>query len=147
MSQVTRSHLKNACTAAQWDLLDKLLELDSTHINDKSFYTDSWGEWWGLLYSCVLREEADGVRVLLKHGADRTLGNWGDCIPFTPLELAQDERQNAEIVALLTAEQAPAYIRKSDPVIPTLSDHDQRVNHQGELRDETGLVFPVDDDG
>ncbi len=146
MPSVTRAQLKSACANAEWDLLDKLLELDKTHIDDKSYFTDTWGEWWGLLFSCVLRDEADGVRVLLKHGADRTIGNWGDCIPTTPLSFASDVRQNAEIVALLTAEQAPAYVRKTDPPLPAPSSQDERVNRQGDIRDATGLVFPVDEE-
>ncbi len=140
--QVTRAHLKNARDAKNWDLLDKLLEIDSTHINDASFYTDSWGEWWGLLLDCVYDSHEDGVRVLLKHGADKTVGNWGDCIPVTPKEAAAEK---PVILALLTAITPPSYTRKSDPPLPKVtSSDDDAVNKQGSIRDQTGLVFQTD---
>lgn len=145
MATITRAHLKNACTLGQWDLLDKLLELDSTHINDRSYYTDTWGEWWGLLHECVLHGREKGVRVLLKHGADRTLGNWGDCIPMTPLEQAKQQGHDA-IIALLLETQPPHYQRQTDPQLPELDASDQAVNQQGKLRDNTGLIFQGDDE-
>ncbi len=141
---VTRAHLKNACDANDWDLLDKLLELSNKHINDTSLYTDTWGEWWGLLFECVRRHQTDGVRVLLKHGADRELGNWGDCIPETPLEYAQAHKQ-ADIIALLTAETPPTYTRQTDPPLPKgLSKQDRSVNRQGRVSQQTGLVFQAE---
>lgn len=144
MTEITRAHLKNACDNRKWDLLDKLLEIDNIHINDRTYYTDTWGEWWGLLYDCVLKSRVKGVRVLLKHGADANLGNWGDCIPYTPLALAQ-QRGNEKIIELLTGNTPPTYERKTDPTIPELSDKDRKINQQGQLRDDTGLVFQIDD--
>src|SRR5260221_417424 len=63
-----RSQLKAACDRQEWAFLDLLLERDATHINDHAVYTDTWGDWWGLLLECVYQGHADGVRVLLKHG-------------------------------------------------------------------------------
>ena len=56
---VTRAHLKKACDTRNWDLLDKLLELSERDIDDKSYYTDTWGEWWGLLLECVYGNHVD----------------------------------------------------------------------------------------
>ena len=137
---MTRAHLKNACDNKNWDLLDKLLEIDCAHIDDASFYTDTWGEWWGLLLECVIQNRKEGVRVLLKHGADKNIGNWGDCIPTSPEETAADK---PAILALIQSESPPTFIRESDPALPaTLSKKDKAVNQQGKTRDETGLVFP-----
>lgn len=144
MSQftVTRAHLKNACDKQNWDLLDKLLEINPKHINDNAFYTDTWGEWWGLLLQCVYRGWEDGVRVLLKHGAKKNVGSWGDCIPTTPLEAAADK---PAILALLKAKTRPTYTRRTDPPLPTAaSRQDRAVNRQGQVRDASGLVFQVD---
>lgn len=41
--EVTRAHLKGAFDQENWDLLDKLLEIDSTRINDNDLFTDTWG--------------------------------------------------------------------------------------------------------
>lgn len=144
---VSRALLKKAVDQKNWDLLDKLLEIDPTHLNDTSYYTDTWGEWWGLLYECTMKGQINGVKVLLKHGGKKKVGNWGDCIPMTPLEYAK-ENNMSEIIALLSHKNRPDYTRKSDPELPELSDYDQKVNRQGEIRDETGLVFqiPEDDD-
>lgn len=139
---VTRAHLKQAVDAQDWDLLDALLELDPGHVDDRSLYTDTWGEWWGLLLECVRNGAATGVRVLLKHGADRSLGNRGDCIPCTPLELAR-ERELHDIVALLEGDR-PTYERSREPELPALDAQDERVNRQGEVADATGLVFPTE---
>lgn len=138
---ITRAHLKSAVENQQWDLLDKMLELDASHINEKSYFTDNWGEWWGLLLECVRNGQEPGVRILLKHGADRRLGNWGDCLPETPLEAAAGK---PEILALLKHKAAAAYKRKSDPPIPEPSAVDARVNLQGEIEKSTGMVFPVE---
>src|SRR5689334_6347821 len=113
--KVTRAHLKTACDAQNWDLLDKLLELDSSHVNDNALYTDTWGLWWGMLLETVQNGSVDGVRVLLKHGAQPDLACWGDGIEQTPLELAQDK---PEMLALLCAAEPPSYIRKTDPPLP-----------------------------
>ena len=140
--QVTRAHLKNACDAKNWDLLDKLLEISTKHINDNALYTDTWGEWWGLLLQCVYRGHEDGVRVLLKHGADKEVGSWGDCIPISPQEAAADK---PAILSLLQAKTRPTYTRQSDPPLPTSeSAEDQATNQQGNIRDQTGLVFQTD---
>ena len=137
--QVTRAHLKSACDAKNWDLLDKLLEIDASRINDNSLYTDTWGIWWGLLMETARLGAVDGVKVLLKHGAKRDLACWGDGIEQTPLEMAQ---QFPEIVALLTSTQTPDYVRKTDPPLPQgESPDDAAVNRQGEIRDKTGVLF------
>jgi hypothetical protein len=138
--QVTRAHLKNACDLHNGDLLDKLLEIDAKYIDDGAFYTDTWGEWWGLLLECVYDNWADGVRILLKHGANRRNGNWGDCIPITPRQAAADK---PEILQLLKSKERPSYTRQTDPPLPAEeSDADRWINRQGQIRDETGLVFP-----
>ncbi|WP_027001855.1 hypothetical protein [Hugenholtzia roseola] len=103
--------LRQTIEAQDWDRLDSLLEQDSSLINEKSVYTDTWGEYWGFLLECVYRQQVLGVRILLKHGAKKTVGNWGDCLPTTPLEEAQ-RLQNQEIIALLQARERPTYQRK-----------------------------------
>ena len=139
---VTRAHLKTAFAAEQWDLLDKLLELDSSRINDNALFTDTWGAWWGMLVEAVRRGSVDGVRVLLKHGAQRDLASWGDGVPFTAFEAAEDK---PEILALLTSPKPPVYVRKTDPPLPEgESAEEQAVHRQGEIRDRTGLVFQID---
>lgn len=140
--KVSRAHLKKACDHRDWDLLDKLLELDNSNINDASLYTDTWGEWWGMLLECVYKNHVDGVKVLLKHGAKKSVGNWGDCIPTTPEEEAQSK---PEILQLLKSKKRPEYIRKREPNIDFIeTEEDKKVNLQGEIRDQTGLVFQVD---
>lgn len=140
--KVTRAHLKNAVDQKQWDLLDKLLEIDNGRINDNALYTDTWGEWWGMLLECVYQDQIEGVKVLLKHGAKKKLASWGDCMPTTPLEAAAEK---PHIRTLLEAKSRPTYTRLTDPPLPqTESPQDQAVNRQGQIRDETGLVFQVD---
>ena len=112
---VTRAHLKRACDEKAWDLLDKLLEIDRSHIDDKSLYTDTWGDWWGMLLECVYNNQIEGVRVLLSHGADRQIGRWGDGIPMSPIEAAA---QKPAILALLTSQEPISYQRKNDPPLP-----------------------------
>lgn len=137
--EVTRSHLKAACDQKNWDLLDRLLEIDASAIDDNALYTDTWGEWWGLLVEVIGRGEADGLAVLLKHGAKRDLATWGDCIPKSPLEVAEGK---PELVALLTSPTPPAWVRKTDPPLPPPDPaRADPVNRQGEIRDRTGLVF------
>lgn len=136
---VTRAHLKSACDAKNWDLLDKLLEIDASKINDNALFTDTWGEWWGLLIECIGQNEIDGVKVLLKHGAKRDVGTWGDCDPCSPLQAAKD---CPEILELLESPATPTFIRKTDPPLPAFEKfEDQAVNRQGEIRDASGLVF------
>lgn len=136
---VTRAHLKNACDEQNWDLLDLLLELDPTHLNDHSLFTDTWGVWWGLLFEAVRNRSVDGITVLLKHGAQRDVTTWGDGIAHSALEIARD---TPAILALLQASEPPAYIRKTDPQLPPRDTPEaSAINRQGTLRDETGLVF------
>ena len=140
---VTRAHLKTAFAAEQWDLLDKLLEIDNSSINDNALFTDTWGDWWGMLVEAVRRRSVDGVRVLLKHGAQRDLASWGDGVPFTAFEAAEDK---PEILELLTSPKPPVYVRQTDPPLPeSESAEEQAVNRQGAIRDHTGLVFRIDD--
>jgi hypothetical protein len=138
---VTRAQLRAACERQQWDLLDKLLEIDPTHIDDMALFTDTWGGWWGMLCAAVAAGATDGVKVLLKHGARRDVATWGDCVPETALELA---REQPEILALLQSDAAPAYVRTTDPPLPAgESVNDQALKRQGAIRDATGLIFPV----
>lgn len=137
---VTRAHLKQACDRRDWDLLDRLLEISAKHINYNAFYTDSWGDWWGLLLHCVYEDEVDGVRVLLKHGAKKHIGRWGDGLPMSPLEAAADK---PAILALLKQKARPTYTRQTDPPLPQGETAvDRAINRQGEIHDQTGLVFP-----
>lgn len=140
---VTRAHLKSAVENQNWDLLDKLLETDNSKINDTNLFTDTWGEWWGMLFHCVKRNYETGVKVLLKHGAKRSKGNWGDCIPMSPLEAAEELKHHG-IVKLLKSKEKPVYERTTEPEIPELTEKDRRVNQQGDIADETGLVFNVE---
>ncbi len=136
---VTRAHLKFACDHRNWDLLDKLLEIDASRIDDNSLYTDTWGSWWGLLMEAARLGAIDGVKVLLKHGAKRDLACWGDGIEQAPLEMAQEF---PEIIALLTSPDVPTYVRTTDPPLPQSdSPDDVAVNRQGVIRDKTGIVF------
>ncbi|MBX7220065.1 MAG: hypothetical protein K1Y36_08970 [Blastocatellia bacterium] len=140
---VTRAHLKTALDEQNWDLLDKLLEIDKTHLNDNALYTDTWGEWWGLLVEAVRTDSVTGVTILLHHGAERDVGTWGDCIPQTPLELAQDK---PAIESLLRSAAKPDYLRRTDPPLPTgCTPQEQAINRQGEIRDQTGLVFQTNE--
>ena len=141
--QVTRAHLKSAYQLAKWDLLDKLLSIDNSHINDASYFTDTWGEWWGLLLDAVIENRETAVHILLAHGADPAIGNWGDCIPTSPKEAAAEK---PKILAILNDPGQANYVRRTDPPLPaTLTDKEQRINRQGQIRDETGLIFPVDE--
>ncbi len=135
MTQISRSQLKVACEQENWDLLDLLLATDATHIDDNALFTDTWGDWWGLLMEVIHRKSSDGVRVLLKHGANRNAGLWGDGMPQTPLEAAEGQ---LEIVALLLDPARPAYSRKTDPPLPAV---DPAFDALGCIRDETGLAF------
>ena len=133
----TRAQLKAACDQQQWALLDLLLERDPTHINDHAVYTDTWGDWWGILLECVYQGHVDGVRVLLKHGADHQIGRWGDCIPESPLRAAE---RYPEILALLSDEQRPTNVRPADPPIPS----DNRVS-DGVQQLPTAAAYNIDD--
>ncbi|MBX0327417.1 hypothetical protein K2Z83_06970 [Oscillochloris sp. ZM17-4] len=138
---VTRAHLRAACESQSWDLLDKLLEIDPSRIDDNALFTDTWGTWWGMLIAAIVDNSPAGVRVLLKHGACRDQATWGDCVPETALELARDK---PAILALLQSDQTPTYVRETDPPLPEgESPQDQATNRQGEIRDATGLVFQV----
>lgn len=139
--RVTRAHLRNAIVAKDADLLDKLLELDATEINDNRLFTDTWGSWWGMLVEAINGNWVDGVKVLLTHKADRNSGIWGDGQTFTPLECAEGRE---EILALLVNPEPPVYQRHTDPALPeSLSAADEKVNRQGETAERTGLVFPL----
>ena len=135
MALVSRSQLKAACEQENWDLLDLLLETDATQLDDKALFTDTWGEWWGLLMEVIYRGSPDGLLVLLKHGANRDVGRWGDGMPQSPLEAAADQ---PEILTLLQDPARPAYNRQTDP---PLSAADPAFDELGSIRDDTGLVF------
>lgn len=116
-------------------MLDLLLETDGTHIDDNALFTDTWGEWWGLLMEAIYRQACDGVRVLLKHGANPDVGRWGDGVPQTPLEAAEGK---PEIMALLLEPVRPEYSRKTNPPLPSSVPETDAL---GRIRDKTGLVF------
>lgn len=123
-----------------WDLLDKLLEEDNRLVNHNSMFTDPWGEWWSMLLHCVLRDEAVGARVLLKHGADPDLASWGDGIPVSPREMASEKPW----LTVLLAENngRPDYQREKEPVWPPPSTNAvQEANRLEEIARRTGLVF------
>lgn len=87
--QVTCVHLKLACEQKNWDLLDKLLEIDNSQINDNALFNDTWGEWWGLLFQAIVHDSEDSVKVLLKYNANRDFGSWGVSISCSQRELAK----------------------------------------------------------
>jgi len=138
---VTRAHLKLSIIEKNWDLLDLLLETDNTLINDNALFTDTWGEWWGMLSECIFKEEVTGVKILLKHGADTSKGTWGDCIPVSPIETADDK---PIIKALLCGESVAEYKRKTEPILPVLSEKDKELNKQGDMIKITGLIFNIE---
>ncbi len=139
--EVTRAHLKNAFEQENWDLLDKLLEIDKARINDNDLFTDTWGDWWGMLLEAVYKRSPEAVSVLLKHGAQRDLARWGDGVAITALDAAEHK---PEILALLQSSETPIYVRKTEPaLLPAESSKEASVNRQGEIRDATGLVFPI----
>ena len=137
---MSRGLLKKAVEEENWDLLDKLLELDNSLVNDKSMFTDDWGEWWSMLYECCLLNKIDGVKVLLKHGAKRKLNAWGDGLCLSPEEVAED-KGHQEILGLLRSKARPEYQRQSDPEIPEETERDKAMKRQREIADQTGLVF------
>jgi hypothetical protein len=140
---VTRAHLKVACDQKHWALLDKLLAIDASSINDNSLYTDTWGSWWGMLLHCVMENQREGVQVLLAHGADPDLASWGDGIPVTPREEAQGKPQ---ILPLFEQPEPVTYQRRSDPPLPIQTTAEiKAINRQGAIRDATGLVFQIKD--
>lgn len=140
--EVTRAHLKSAFDQENWDLLDKLLEIDCSRINDNSLFTDTWGDWWGMLVEAVYRRSVGAVSVLLKHGAQRDIARWGDGISITAQEAAADK---PEILALLRNPKPPDYVRRTDPdLTPTEFSKGKSINRQGEIRDASGLVFQID---
>jgi hypothetical protein len=140
---MSRGLLKKAVEEKNWDLLDKLLELDNSHVNDNSMFTDTWGEWWSMLYHCVLHNKVVGVKVLLKHGAKRKQRSWGDGMCLSPKEVAEEKGYH-KILSLLQSKARPEYHRKTDPEIPEETDKERRVNRQREVANETGLVFNPD---
>lgn len=83
----------------------------------------------------IYRGSPDGLRVLLKHGANRDVGRWGDGMPQSPLEAAVDQ---PEILTLLQDPARPTYNRQTDPPLPTA---DPAFDELGRIRDDTGLVF------
>lgn len=135
MASISRSQLKAACEQENWDLLDLLLETDATHLDDNALFTDTWGDWWGLLMEVIYRKAPDGLRVLLKHGANRDTGRWGDGMPQSPLEAAEGE---PEILALLQDPARSSYSRQSDLPLPAA---DPAFDELGRIRDDTGLAF------
>lgn len=139
-NRTTRAQLLHACETSDADLLDKLLEIDASRINDNALFTDTWGSWWGMLVHAICAGWIDGVKVLLKHNADRNAETWGDGQTFTALEHAAD---NPEILALLQNPERPVFERVTDPPVPDTLPTDAAVNHQGEIAERTGLVFQL----
>lgn len=96
-----------------------------------------------MLLECVMQKQIKGVQVLLARGANRGVAMWGDGFMTTPREAAEEQ---PEILALLDAETV-TYERKTDPELPVgETEKDRAINRQGEIRDGTGLVFPVEED-
>ena len=137
--QITRAHLRKAVMEGHWDLLDRLLEIDSSAINDNSLFTDTWGLRWGLLMECVRQDQVTGVSILLQHGANRGLSSWGDGQTSSPLSVARD-RKNSEIEGLLSGSKVAQYTRFCDPPVPPLDETDQAINRKGELLKSKGLI-------
>jgi hypothetical protein len=138
---VTRAHLRNACVTRNADLLDRLLEIDASKIDDKQLFTDDWGSWWGLLVEAICASWTDGVKVLLKYNANRHAETWGDGQIISALEHAAGQ---PEILALLQNPNRPEFQRGSNPPLPEdCTAEDAAVNRQGEVADRTGLVFQV----
>ncbi len=133
------------------DLLDLLLEKDDQNINNNSMFTDTWGEWWGLLFQMVLNRSVEGVSLLLKNGAEPPIKNWGDCIEMAPVELAHDLLDKAEnqkdinilkdIIELLQNPDSARYIRKTNPPIPELTDKERAIDRAADVQANTGLRF------
>lgn len=140
---MSRGLLKKAVEESNWDLLDKLLEMDHSLVNDNSMFTDGWGEWWSMLYHCSALGEVDGVKVLLKHGAKRKLSAWGDGLCLSPKEIAK-ENGHHEIVRLLQSKARPEYQRKTEPEIPAETEQERVVSRQREVADQTGLMFQTE---
>ena len=143
LKSVSRALIKQAIEERDWDLLDKLLDNDNSHVNDAKLFTDDWGEWWAPLYECCLGDQVEGVRVLLMHGAKRKQRAWGDGMCSSPLELAEEKGYH-EIVELLRSKSRPTYVRTSDPPIPPLTNDDSALHGQSEITEKTGLVFPLE---
>lgn len=140
--KVTRGHLKHAFDQRHWDLLDKLLEIDSSRIDDNSLYTDTWGEWWGMLIEAARIRSVDAVRVLMKHGARSDATSWGDGMPHTAKEAAAGQ---PEILALLNKVDHAIFVRATDPVLPEAESPAERiVSLQGEISESAGLVFQTE---
>ncbi len=140
---ITRGHLKKAVDTKNWDLLDRLLEIDKTFIDDRKYYTDGWGAWYGLLIECIHQESTIGVKVLVKHGVDKTLGVWGDCEEVDPIQLARERKQD-EILGILESSSIPVYERTTNPDIPDLEEKENIVNQRADIADKSGLVFPLE---
>lgn len=138
--KVSRAKLVYAVDENDWDLLDLLLENDKNFINDNALFTDDWGSWWGMLFECVRQNKPEGVKVLLKHGAKKSVREWGDGFQRSPLELAE-EKKNKEIIDLLTGKTKAEYTRKADVTIPDKLLRESEMDAQDELRNKTGLVF------
>ena len=113
--QVTRELLRKACKTENWNFLDKLLETDNSMIDDEFMFSDIYGDYWGLLMECIYRNSSEGVTILLKHGANREIGRWGDNSPQSPHEAAAE---NLLIIQLLETAEPPKYHREKDPKIP-----------------------------
>ncbi len=140
---VPRGWLKRAVEQKNWALLDKLLEQDNSQVNDNRMFTDTWGEWWSMLFECVRLKQLTGIKILLKHGADPNLQSWGDCLPKSPLELAQETSHQA-MLEFLTGKTQATYERDHDPELPELTERDHAIEAQARIAAESGLVFQVD---
>lgn len=136
---VTRAGLKACCEQGRWDQLDQMLARDATLIDDDALFTDGWGLWWGMLFEAAAQGAVDGVRVLLRHGAQRDRGCWGDGEAMSPAQAAQD---HPAVLALLQAPPAVEPPRAADPAWPPGEPAQaQALQRQAELRQRTGLVF------
>jgi hypothetical protein len=141
--KITRGHLKKAVDEKNWDLLDKILSIDKSFLDDRRYYTDGWGTWYGLLIECIRQSSLEGVKILIKHGVDKTLGVWGDCNEMDPIQFAREQNE-VDILNLLTSDSIPVYIRTTDPIIPDLTEKESIVDKRIDIADSTGLVFPLE---
>ena len=83
----------------------------------------------------IYRTSPDGLRVLLKHGANRDTGLWGDGVPQSPLEAAEGK---PEILALLQDPARPSSLRQTDPPLPAA---DPAFHALGRICEDMGLAF------
>jgi hypothetical protein len=141
--KINRIHLKKALDEKNWDLLDLLLEIDNSNINDPSYYSDTWGSYWGLLVECIFHREFQGILILLNHGIDKEIGVWGDGPRVSALEIAK-EKKMFDVIDLLNSTNIPKFLRASNPPIPDLNVREKIIDDKFKTNIKNGVVFPLD---